>query len=59
MVKIYYHDNVDTDQRLPHEGAPATVADLEDISVFVQNIEDRSEVDNFAVEKGYNHRDEV
>jgi len=59
MVKIYYHDNIDSDQRLPHEGEPATVSAVEELGLFVANIQDRAEVDRIAKEKGYNNRDEV
>jgi len=59
MVRFYYHDNLDTDQRLPHEGEPATVAALEELGVFATNIKDQAEVDRIAEEKGYKNRDEV
>jgi 1,2-dihydroxy-3-keto-5-methylthiopentene dioxygenase len=59
MVRVYYHDNLDTDQRLPHEGEPATVSALQDLGVFATNIQDQTEVDRIAKEKGYKNRDEV
>jgi hypothetical protein len=59
MVKVYYHDNIDSDQRLPHEGEPATASAVEELGLFVANIQDRAEVDRIAKEKGYNNRDEV
>jgi hypothetical protein len=52
MVRVYYHDNLDTDQRLPHEGSPASVAALEELGVFAANIQDPAEVDRIAKEKG-------
>jgi hypothetical protein len=58
-MKAYYHDNIDTDQRLPHEGEPTTTADLETLGVFACNIQDQAEVDRIAQEKGYKNRDEV
>lgn len=58
-MKFYYHDNLDTDQRLPHEGEPATNPDLEELGVFACNIQDQAEVDRIAKEKGYKNRDEV
>ena len=58
-MKFYYHDNLDTDQRLPHEGEPAATADLEALGVFASNIQDQVEVDRIAKEKGYKNRDEV
>jgi len=59
MVKIYFYDNVDGDQRLPHEGAPATAADLAAVGVYATNISEQSEVDRIAEERGYKNRDEV
>ena len=58
-MKVYYHDNVDSDQRLPHEGEPATLKDLEGLGVFARNIPDQAEVDRIAEERGYKNRDEV
>ena len=58
-MKIYFHDNSDADQRLPHEGQPATVADLEALCVYATNIQDQAEVDRIAEERGYRNRDEV
>jgi len=59
MVRLYYHDNIDSDQRLPHEGEPVPVSALEELGIFLMNIEDRAEVDRIAEEKGYHNRDEV
>lgn len=59
MVRFYYYDDIDGDQRDPHEGAPATVDDLEEVGVFCSNIQDLAEVDRIAEKRGYNHRDEV
>jgi 1,2-dihydroxy-3-keto-5-methylthiopentene dioxygenase len=59
MVKIYFYDNVEGDQRLPHEGSPATAADLQDLGVYATNISDQAEVDRLAKERGYKNRDEV
>ena len=58
-MKVYFHDNVDSDQRLPHEGAPATAADLEKLGVYASNIPEQAEVDRIAKERGYKNRDEV
>jgi len=58
-MKVYYHDNLDTDQRLPHEGEPVSATELEALGVFAYNIPDQSEVDRIAKEKGYKNRDEV
>jgi|SRR5277367_3208547 hypothetical protein len=58
-MKVYFHDNVDTDQRLPHEGEPATLKDLEALGVLASNIPDQVEVDRIAEERGYKNRDEV
>lgn len=59
MVKIYYHDNIDSDQRLPHEGEPVDVSVLEELGIYVANISTREDVDRIAAEKGYVNRDEV
>jgi len=60
MVKLYYHDNLDTDQRLPHDsGEPVDVSVLEDLGLYVANIQDRAEVERIALENGYINRDEV
>ena len=48
MVKLYYHDNVDSDQRLPHEGDPVPVSALEELGIYIANIPDRAEVDRIA-----------
>jgi hypothetical protein len=58
-MKVYFHDNLDTDQRLPHEGEPATLNDLEALGVFASNIPDQAEVDRIAEARGYRNRDEV
>jgi hypothetical protein len=58
-MKVYFHDNVDSDQRLPHEGTPATSADLEKLGVYASNITEQAEVDRIAKERGYRNRDEV
>lgn len=59
MVRLYYHDNEDSDQRLPHEGDPVPASALEELGIYMANISDRSEVDQIAKEKGYENRDEV
>jgi len=48
MVRLYYHDNVDSDQRLPHEGDPAPVSALEELGIYIANIPNRAEVDRIA-----------
>jgi cupin superfamily acireductone dioxygenase involved in methionine salvage len=58
-MKVYFYDNVDSDQRLPHEGPPATLADLEKLGVYASNISEQAEVDRIAEERGYRNRDEV
>jgi 1,2-dihydroxy-3-keto-5-methylthiopentene dioxygenase len=59
MVRAYFHDNLDTDQRLPHEGEPATEADLNALGVLATNISDIADVNKIAEERGYRNRDEV
>jgi 1,2-dihydroxy-3-keto-5-methylthiopentene dioxygenase len=58
-MKVYFHDNLDTDQRLPHEGEPATLDDLQALGVYASNITDQAEVDRIAEARGYKNRDEV
>jgi len=58
-MKVYYHDNSDADQRLPHEGDPVTPADLEALGVYASNIPEQAQVDQIAKERGYRNRDEV
>jgi hypothetical protein len=59
MVKLYYHDNEDSDQRLPHEGDPVPTSALEELGIYIANIPERANVDLIAKEKGYENRDEV
>jgi 1,2-dihydroxy-3-keto-5-methylthiopentene dioxygenase len=58
-MRVYFHDNLLTDQRLPHEGEPATTAHLEALGVYASNIPEQAEVNRIAKEKGYKNRDEV
>jgi len=58
-MKVYYYDNLDGDQRLPHEGEPVTSDDLAALGVFATNITDQAEVDRIAEARGYKNRDEV
>jgi hypothetical protein len=59
MVKIYYHDNADTDQRLPHEGELVPTSALKELGVYATNIPEQAQVDAIALEKGYKNRDQV
>jgi 1,2-dihydroxy-3-keto-5-methylthiopentene dioxygenase len=59
MVKIYYHDNADTDQRLPHEGELVPASALKELGVYATNIPEQAQVDTIALEKGYKNRDQV
>jgi hypothetical protein len=59
MVRVYYHDNLDSDQRLPHEGDPCELKAVEALGLYTANITAREEVDRIAKEKGYVNRDEV
>jgi 1,2-dihydroxy-3-keto-5-methylthiopentene dioxygenase len=59
MVRVWYHDNIDSDQRLPHEGKPCAVEAVQELGLFAANITDQDEVDRIAIEKGYVNRDEV
>jgi hypothetical protein len=59
MSKVYYHDNLETDQRLPHIGEPVAAGDLEAVGVFFKQIPEMVGVDEIAKERGYKNRDEV
>ena len=59
MVRVWYHDNIDSDQRFPHEGDPCAIEAVAELGLFAANITDRNEVDRIASEKGYVNRDEV
>jgi 1,2-dihydroxy-3-keto-5-methylthiopentene dioxygenase len=58
-MKVYFHDNINSDQRLPHKGETLTFATLEELGVYANTIPDQIEVDRIAKEKGYKNRDEV
>ena len=59
MVRVYYHDNVVSDQRLPHEGEPCAVKALEELGLYAVNIREQEEVHRIAKEKGYVNYDAV
>jgi hypothetical protein len=58
-MKVYFHDNINSDQRLPHEGESLTLTALERLGVYANTISDQAEVDRIAQDKGYKNRDEV
>jgi hypothetical protein len=59
MVQVYYHDNLVSDQRLPHKGGPCAVKALEELGLYTVNIREQEEVHRIAKEKGYVNYDEV
>ena len=59
MVRVYYHDNLDTDPRLPHVGEPATLKDVEDLGIFAGHFDLQADVDKIAEDRGYMSHDEV
>jgi len=59
MVRVYYHDNLDTDPRLPHVGEPAPISAVEELGIHANHYEDIAEVNELAEGRGYMNRDEV
>jgi hypothetical protein len=59
MVRVYYHDNLDTDPRLPHVGEPAPMSAVEELGIHANHYEDIAEVNELAEGRGYMNRDEV
>lgn len=58
MVKVYYHDNKDTDFTLPHEGASVSLEELQKIGVFYRKV-DEDGLNSIAKERNYKNRDVV
>jgi len=59
MVRVYYHDNFDTDPRLPHVGEHAPLSAVEELGIHANHYEDIADVNQLAEERGYMNRDEV
>jgi 1,2-dihydroxy-3-keto-5-methylthiopentene dioxygenase len=59
MVRVYYHDNLDTDPRLPHVGDPAPMSAVEELGIMASHFDDIADVDQLAEDRGYMNRDEV
>lgn len=59
MVRVYYHDNLDTDPRLPHVGEPLSMSAVEELGIHANHYEDIAEVNQLAEGRGYMNRDEV
>jgi hypothetical protein len=59
MVRVYYHDNLTTDPRLPHVGEPLPMSAVEELGIHANHYEDIAEVNQLAEGRGYMNRDEV
>jgi hypothetical protein len=59
MVRVYYHDHLPADPRLPHVGEEAPMSAVEDLGVIAKHFEDISGVNELSEERGYTSRDEV
>lgn len=59
MVRVYYHDNLETDPRLPHIGDPAAINAVEELGIITKHYEDIAGVNELAQARGYTNRDEV
>ncbi|KKA29492.1 hypothetical protein TD95_001597 [Thielaviopsis punctulata] len=59
-MKAYYYDNLEGDQRLPHDsGKAVSVEELASLGVLYYKYESMEQVDGLAAERGYKNRDEV
>ena len=59
-MKAYWYDNVEGDQRLPHDSASAVPADyLSSLGVLYSHHPTLSTVDSLASDRSYSHRDEI
>ncbi|GAA5905777.1 hypothetical protein JCM6882_000456 [Rhodosporidiobolus microsporus] len=59
-MKAYYFDDLDTDQRLPHDsGEPVSIEQLKAIGVLAYPGVGEEEVERIAKERGYKNRDEI
>ncbi|TPX11152.1 uncharacterized protein E0L32_000970 [Thyridium curvatum] len=59
-MKAYLYDNLEGDQRLPHDSGKAVdVEDLQRLGVLYYRIGDIAGVDKLASERGYKNRDEI
>lgn len=59
-MRVYYHDNVDSDCRLDHDsGVPVSTDNLKTIGVLAYHFDEISDVDNLAKERNYVNRDVI
>jgi len=59
MVRVYYHDNLESDPRLPHIGEDAPMSAVEELGIVANHYENIAGVNELAEERGYRNRDEV
>ncbi|KAL5629380.1 hypothetical protein BROUX41_001987 [Berkeleyomyces rouxiae] len=59
-MKAYLYDNLEGDQRLPHDlGKAVSVQDLAELGVVYYHYDSLDSVNRLALERGYKNRDEV
>ncbi|KAK3692759.1 Acireductone dioxygenase ARD family [Podospora appendiculata] len=59
-MKAYLYDNLDGDQRLPHDSGKAVdVEELRKLGVHYYRIDNIEGVNKLAAERGYRNRDEI
>ena len=59
-MKAYWYDNVEGDQRLPHDSASPVHSDyLSSLGVLYSHHPTLSTVDTLASDRSYSHRDEI
>ncbi|KAL1865292.1 hypothetical protein VTK73DRAFT_5405 [Phialemonium thermophilum] len=59
-MRAYLYDNLEGDQRLPHDSGVAVDTDaLKDLGVLYYRFSDIEGVDKLAAERGYKNRDEI
>ncbi|KAI4723928.1 1,2-dihydroxy-3-keto-5-methylthiopentene dioxygenase [Aureobasidium sp. EXF-10728] len=59
-MKAYWYDNIEGDQRLPHDsGRPVTPTDLSKLGIICHNYHSLDSVNELASSRDYKNRDEV
>ncbi|RKU41010.1 1,2-dihydroxy-3-keto-5-methylthiopentene dioxygenase, variant 2 [Coniochaeta pulveracea] len=59
-MRAYYYDNLEGDQRLPHDsGRAVDVEELKKLGVLYHHFSDVEDVNKLAKERGYKNRDEI
>ncbi|KAF3010147.1 1,2-dihydroxy-3-keto-5-methylthiopentene dioxygenase [Neopestalotiopsis sp. 37M] len=59
-MRAYWYDNLEGDQRLPHDsGRDLTASELERLGVLYYRLPEVEGVDKLAAERGYKNRDQI